>query len=103
MTDHDITPSIGPRPVPGPPPDGLEREMDRLSLAQALLDVEVANARVVDLTHRLITAGQELATARRDLEALRREHDHLRSTHEQMRRSKAFKLANRIWNIRNAL
>ena len=103
MTDHELTTSIGPRPAPEPTPSALERELDRLSLNQALLDVEVANARVVDLTQRLIGAGQELVAVRRELEALRREHEQLRSMHEQMRRSKAFKLANRIWSIRNAL
>lgn len=84
-------------------PTDLEHELDRLSLAQALRDFDVANARVVDLTQRLIAAGDELAEARRELEELRRQHDELRSTHEQMRRSKAFKLANRIWAVRNAL
>lgn len=103
MTDHEITTSIGPRRAPEPAPSDLERRLDRLSLEQALLDVEVANARVVDLTQRLISAGHELVAVRRELEDLRREHEQLRSTHEQMRRSKAFKLANRIWSIRNAL
>lgn len=103
MTDHDLTTSIGARRAPGPTASDLERELDRLSLNQALLDVEVANARVVDLTQRLIGAGHELVTVRQELEALRREHEELRSMHEQMRRSKAFKLANRIWSIRNAL
>lgn len=78
-------------------------EMDRLSLAQALHDFEVANARVVDLTQRLIGTGRELAAAREHLASLQREHEALRSTHEQMQRSRAFKLANKIWAIRNAL
>jgi len=103
MKDHEITTSIAPRHAPGPTAVELEHELDRLSLSQALLDVDVANARVVDLTQRLIGAGQELVAVRQELEALRREHQELRSTHEQMRRSRAFKLANRIWSIRNAL
>jgi len=81
----------------------LAAELDRLSLAQALRDVEVANARVADLTQRLITAGDELLSARRELAALRREHDEFRATYDQMRGSKAFRLANRIWAVRNAL
>lgn len=94
-----------PHPVQGAtaPPADLEHELDRLSLAQALRDFDVANARVVDLTHRLIAAGDELKALRQELEGLRREHDELRTTHEQMRRSKAFKLASRIWAVRNAL
>ena len=38
----------------------LEREMDRLSLEQALRDFEIANARAVDLTKRLIEANQQI-------------------------------------------
>ena len=94
---------IDARRLPDPSPSELEREMVRLSLTQALRDFEVANARVVDLTQRLIGAGHELVAVREELERLRREHEELRATHEQMRRSKAFKLAGRIWAIRNAL
>lgn len=81
----------------------LTAELDRLSLAQALRDVEVANARVADLTQRLIGAGDELVSTRRELDQLRREHDDFRATVDQMRSSKAFRLANRIWAVRNAL
>lgn len=90
-----------PRPVHDPTAD-LEHELDRLSLSQALRDFEVANARVVDLTQRLVGASKELVAVRQELEMLRREHEELRSTHEQMRRSRAFRLASRIWAIRNA-
>lgn len=38
--------------------------VDRLSLEQALLDVEVANARVIDLTARLAEASAELQQLR---------------------------------------
>ena len=81
----------------------VEHELDRLSLAQALRDFEVANARVVDLTQRLVGASQELVAARQELETLRREHEELRAEHDQMRRSRAFRLASKIWAIRNAL
>ena len=33
-------------------------DLDGISLTQALLDVEVANARVIDLTKRLTTLSQ---------------------------------------------
>lgn len=94
-----------PRPVRAatPPATEIEHELDRLSLAQALRDFDVANARVMDLTQRLIAAGDELKFLREEMEGLRRQHDELRTTHEQMRRSKAFKLASRIWAVRNAL
>ena len=38
----------------------LREEIDRLSLEQALRDFEVANARVVDLTQRLISANDKV-------------------------------------------
>jgi len=42
-------------------PQGLTAEIvDRVSLEQALIDVEVANARVVDLTERLTESAQEI-------------------------------------------
>lgn len=81
----------------------LQAELDEVSLTHALHDFEVANARVVDLTQRLITTSRELSTAREDLAELHRRHEDLRLTHEQMQRSRAFKLASRIWAIRNAL
>ncbi len=101
--EHDVGTGTGPPPSDEISPTELERELDRLSLTQALRDFEVANARVLDLTQRLIAASNDLVAVRQELESLRREHDELRSTHEQMRRSRAFKLANRIWAIRNAL
>lgn len=103
MMEHDMSTAAEHRPPHRSVADGLEEEIDRLSLEQAIRDFEVANARVVDLTQRLLEAGRELAAARQQLEALRREHEELRSVHEQMHRSRAFKLANRIWAIRNAL
>lgn len=103
MMEHDTSTGVERPPRTEPTPTELERSLDRLSLTQALRDFEVANARVVDLTQRLIAASNELVEVRRELESLRREHDELRTTHDQMRRSRAFKLANRIWAIRNAL
>ena len=43
-----------------PPEAPVSAELDRISLAQALLDVEVANSRVIDLTARLTEAHAEL-------------------------------------------
>ena len=49
--------------------------VDRLSLEQALKDFEVANARVLDLTHRLTELNQELLELRSTHERLRIEHN----------------------------
>lgn len=92
------------RPAARPHEAGdLAPEMDRLSLDHALHDFEVANARVVDLTQRLIAASRELAAKREELACLQREHEELRSVYDRMQLSRAFKLANKIWAIRNAL
>ncbi len=77
------------------------REMDRLSLMQAQHDFEVANARVVDLTQRLIGTGRELAVMRQQLTSLQREHEDLRLAHEEMQRSRAYRLAKKVWALRN--
>ena len=46
------------------PADTAGDIIDRLSLQQALLDVEVANARVIDLTERLTASNAELRALR---------------------------------------
>lgn len=104
MMDHDMSIEAQPIRPQEPQPTGseLQRELDRLSLDQALRDFDVANARVVDLTQRLIGAGQELLRARDELETLRREHEELRVAHEGMQRSRAFKMASRVAALRKA-
>jgi hypothetical protein len=103
-----------PRPAKGEAPgpaaqDGadravqLERDLDRLSLAQALADTEAATARVIDLTERLVDARQQLSALRGELERLRLDHHQYRAEQEAMAQSQAFRLASRIWAIRNAL
>ena len=47
----------------------LREEIDRLSLEQALRDFEVANARVVDLTQRLISANDKVVDQQRELDS----------------------------------
>jgi hypothetical protein len=60
--------------------------LDQISLDQALLDFEVANARVIDLTKRLVEATDELVLLRHQTELLRREVEAARS-------SRAYRLA----------
>lgn len=49
-------------------------DIDRISLNQALLDVEVANARVIDLTRRLTLMNGRLIEVTTELETLRMRH-----------------------------
>ena len=81
----------------------LVEEMDQLSLEQALLDFEVANARVLDLTQRLVELANVNNGQRAEIEHLRLELAALRSVHEQMKSSAAFRIADKVWTIRNAL
>ena len=67
-----------PTESPAPPPreespsqEAFAARVDALSLEQALLDFEVANARVVDLTHRLTELNRELLDLRSEHERLR--------------------------------
>ena len=73
----------------------LEREIDRLSLVQALHDVEVANGRVIDLTQRLVSASAELAELRRDYEELREQY-------ERTQERKVVRLADRLYALARA-
>ncbi len=81
----------------------LEEELDRLSLTQALVDAEMATARVVDLTERLVDARDQIVALRTELEHLRSDYTQYRAEQERMKSSAAFRLANRIWTVRNAL
>src|SRR3954466_11806204 len=56
----------------------LTQTVDRISLEQALKDFEVANARVLDLTHRLTELNQELLELPESPERLRIEHNRVR-------------------------
>lgn len=82
---------------------GIEQALDRLALAQALHDVEAANARVVDLSHRLVTATQALVSARLETETLRFEKAALEDANTQLTSSRTFRLAARVLAIRDAL
>ncbi|QGJ67872.1 hypothetical protein FDU21_17630 [Xanthomonas oryzae pv. oryzae] len=44
-------------------------DLDQISLEQALIDFEVANARVMDLTSRLTSMSRELIQTRSELSA----------------------------------
>lgn len=46
-------------------------DLDAISLKQALLDFEVANARVVDLTARLTTLSKELLQSKTELATIK--------------------------------
>ena len=83
--------------------EALEEQLDRLSLTQALVDAEMATARVIDLTERLVDAREQIVNLRSELEHVRIEFTQYRVQQERMQSSAAFRLAARIWAVRNAL
>ena len=87
---------------PGAPVNTVQRDGDSLSLQQALVDFEIANARVLDLTRRLMEAQAENSEMRAEVDRLRAEYQELARLHEAMKSSQAFRWANKIWALRNA-
>jgi hypothetical protein len=81
----------------------LEEDLDRLSLTQALVDAEMATARVIDLTERLVSERQQIVNLRSELEHLRIEYTQYRVQQELAQSSAAYRLATKIWAVRNAL
>lgn len=83
--------------------EALEEQLDRLSLTQALVDADMATARVIDLTERLVDARNQIINMRSELEHVRIEFTQYRVRQEERESSAAFRLAARIWAVRNAL
>ena len=79
-------------------------KMDAVSLEQALIDAEVATARVVDLTARLLELNRQLDEERVEHQRLREEerqsHDVARNELEAIKRSGAYRLAAKVWALR---
>jgi hypothetical protein len=90
-------------PAPGRSQSELAHELDGLSLKQALIDFEVANARTRDLTQRLVALVAENRALEQELTDVREQFERERAVWSQVRGSQAFRLASRIWNLRNAL
>jgi uncharacterized protein YlxW (UPF0749 family) len=86
-----------------PAPENFTQEMDALSLDQALLDAEVATARVIDLTQRLVEAQSELRDLRAQVEHLQGELDELRQVHHRAVTSRAFQLAQRLGSLKGLI
>lgn len=97
-----------------------EEALSRLSLVQALRDFEVANARVIDLTERLVATSEELLAARAELGAARAEveaaraeaaalqarlddlgarHEALHQTYQRTLARKSVRVANALYSV----
>ena len=81
----------------------LQRAIDQVSLEQALRDFDVANARVIDLTRRLVASEHEIVNLQREIDESAIALRELHAAHAAMQNSIAFRTASKIWNFRNAL
>lgn len=66
--------------------------IDRISLEQALIDFEIANARVIDLTERLTNMSRELNEARQAQHTL-----------AELQQSRAFRIVRLLGRVRRAI
>ena len=88
-------------------PVDITAAMDALSLEQALLDTELANVRVIDLTRRLQEANAEVHRLRTQLDDLERgelsvirvERDQLAAYKARVTGSLVYKLAQRVRTV----
>jgi hypothetical protein len=81
----------------------LDADLDALSLDQALLDVEIANARVADLTQRLLEAGEQIRALTGALDAERVAHGASVARLAEMESSQAYRMALKLRSARSAL
>jgi hypothetical protein len=78
-------------------------DLDGLNLAQALRDFEVANARVLDLTRRLVESELARLEAVDTVELLRIQVAETASELEELKSSKAYRLAQQVGVLRARL
>lgn len=68
-------------------------DLDQLSLSQSLLDFEVANARVIDLTKRLTAMNKELVKTTTALQKAQLRNRQLTAELKAIKASRAFRSA----------
>jgi hypothetical protein len=81
----------------------LDDQIDSLSLEQALLDFERANARVIDLTQRLLEASDELLELKAKLRIASDELEAIRYENHMIKSSRAFKVLISLRTVRDFL
>lgn len=81
----------------------LDSQLDTLSLEQALLDFERANARVIDLTNRLLEASDELIELKAKLRVSNDELEAIRYENQMIKTSRAFKMMIAMRRVRDFL
>lgn len=82
--------------------DTIADELDALSLEQALRDFDVANARTVDLSQRVIKLSAELAQRDAEILRLRADAGRARAELDRVVGTRAYRLAQRYWAAKGA-
>jgi hypothetical protein len=82
------------------PRDDVAKALDEISLEQALVDVEVANARAIDLTSRLLSSRRELLAAKKEIADLREHVEELTAHIESITGSPGYVWATRLSKLR---
>jgi hypothetical protein len=78
-------------------------DLDALSLEQALIDFEIANERVRDLTYRLVATTHAMAELQERIRVSEERLSQLERERAELESTKAYKLARRVWAVREAL
>ena len=82
------------------PASDLQGTIDGISLAQALLDADVAITRAHDLALRLVELSEQLAKAREENLALRSQAAQSQALYDEIVQNRAYGLASKVWAIR---
>jgi hypothetical protein len=81
----------------------LTRDIDRVSLEQALRDFEIANARAIDLTQRLVDLSKEVTRLREQVVDAEMQAAAARAENQALRASTTFRLVELTTKIRRKL
>ncbi len=88
----------------------LTRRLDRLNLTQALLDFEIANARVLDLTSRVVDSNKRVLKLQAEADSARQALDGARADIAELQRriadvedSTTYKAAQKLGSVRRLL
>jgi hypothetical protein len=80
-----------------------QKPISQISLEQTLLDFEIANARVLDLTSRLTTQAKELQATRQTLLQTQSELSKASEELGVLKRSKAFRIVRLLGRARRGM
>ena len=90
--------------------EDLTRRLDRINLTQALLDFEIANARVLDLTSRVVDSNKRVLKLQAEADASRLALDGARADIAELQRriveveeSTTYRAAQKLGSLRRLL